>query len=190
MEHVETEIKLRLESGPQAAAELLERRGYRIASPRTLQIDRVFDWPDGALRRSGRLLRIRSEGGTTLLTYKGPPLPGRHKRREELEAGIEPGTAMEAILDRLGYVPSFRYEKYRTIFAAAPRIPQEATEPGIIALDETPIGAFLELEGPEYWIDRTARQLAFSPQDYITASYAALYRDYLVSHPGPPDMVF
>ena len=190
MDHVENEIKLRLEDGPHAAAELLERHGYRVTSPRSLQIDRVFDWPDGALRRSGRLLRVRSEGGTALLTYKGPALPGRHKRREELEAGIEPGAAMEAILDRLGYVPSFRYEKYRTIFAAAPRVFQEAAEPGIIALDETPIGLFLELEGPEYWIDSTARQLGFSPHEYITASYAALYRDYLVSHPGPSDMVF
>ena len=94
--NVETEVKLRLEGGAKPAAELLERKGYRIASPRTLQIDRIFDWPDGGLRRSGRLLRIRSAGGSVLLTYKGPRFPGQHKSREELEAGIEPGAVMEA----------------------------------------------------------------------------------------------
>jgi len=41
-------------------------------------------------------------------------------------------------------------------------------------LDETPIGTYLELEGPGRWIDRTARQLGYRPEDYITQSYVAL----------------
>jgi adenylate cyclase class 2 len=42
-------------------------------------------------------------------------------------------------------------------------------------LDQTPIGDFLELEGSPAWIDRTACALGYSPDDYITASYGALY---------------
>jgi hypothetical protein len=63
-------------------------------------------------------------------------------------------------------------------------------------VDETPIGVFLELESQsenecKQWIDSTAERLGFGAQDYITASYAALYMEYRESNPGaPPDMVF
>jgi len=62
---------------------------------------------------------------------------------------------------------------------------------GEVALDETPIGLFLELEGPEDWIDSTATRLGFAETDYITSSYSSLYQDYLPLHPGAPsNMVF
>ncbi len=62
---------------------------------------------------------------------------------------------------------------------------------GIVTLDETPIGDFLELEGPESWIDRTALRLGFGPADYITSSYAALYEEHRRIHPTVPrDMQF
>jgi adenylate cyclase class 2 len=186
---IETEIKLRMKAGAEPARLLLEEHGYRMIRPRTLQADQVFDFPDGALRQSGRLLRLRSEGGRSengggILTYKGPVLPaGLHKSREELETSAADGGILERIIERLGLVPSFRYEKYRTTF-------QAPGEPGLAELDETPIGVFLELEGPGYWIDRAAERLGFAPQDYVVASYAALYRDFLASSKGPPDMVF
>ena len=46
-----------------------------------------------------------------------------------------------------------------------------------MVLDETPIGNFLELEGPQRWIDEVARQLGYSRREYIKDSYAALYRE-------------
>jgi adenylate cyclase class 2 len=186
---IETEIKLPLKDGAGPAILLLERYGYRITQPRTLQADQVFDFPDGALRESGRLLRLRSENaasenGVAILTYKGPVLSASpHKSREELETSVADGATLEKILERLGFVPSFHYEKYRTTF-------QASAEPGLIALDETPIGVFLELEGPAYWIDRTALRLGFAPRDYVTASYSALYRAFRESHEGLPDMRF
>ncbi len=191
---IETEIKLPMKDGAGPALLLIEQHGYRMIRPRTLQVDQVFDFADRSLRQSGRLLRVRSEnagsenGGAILtgaiLTYKGPVLSaGPHKSREELETSFAEGGILEQILGRLGLVPSFRYEKYRTTF-------QASGEPGLVALDETPIGVFLELEGPGYWIDRTALRLGFAPRDYVVASYAALYRDFLDSHEGPPDMLF
>jgi adenylate cyclase class 2 len=184
---IETEIKLAVPGGVTEALQRIERQGYRVRSPRSLQVDQVFDRPAGDLRQARQLLRVRSENGRATLTFKGPPLPGRYKSREELEATTADTAALLSILDRLGYVPSFRYEKYRTTFA----LPAEPDPgPGILMLDETPIGVFLELEGPEYWIDRTALRLGFSPDDYVTSSYATLYQEYVKTRGGIPNMVF
>jgi hypothetical protein len=49
---------------------------------------------------------------------------------------------------------------------------------GIVTLDETPIGCFLEIEGAPRWIDLTARRLGFQKFDYITASYGRLYQEF------------
>ena len=182
---VEIEIKLRVEAGARAAAELLNKHGYRERKTRTFQADQLFDLEDNALRDTGRLLRLRLAGGASILTYKGPPLGGPHKSREELETQIDDGSALRSILLRLGYQPGFRYEKYRTVFQ---RPDEEGS--GEIGLDETPIGVFLELEGPADWIDRTARQLGFSSADYVTASYGSLYREHLKLHGGSADMAF
>ena len=34
---------------------------------------------------------------------------------------------------------------------------------GIAMLDETPVGTYIELEGSEAWIDRTARRMGLAP---------------------------
>lgn len=188
---IETEIKLPIADSAADALHRIEQHGYRVRNPRVLQVDQVFDRPGGDLRNARQLLRVRSENGRATLTYKGPPFPGPYKSREELEASTGDTAALLSILDRLGYVPSFRYEKYRTTFEL-PGEPDAApgSAPGILSLDETPIGVFLELEGPEYWIDRTALRLGFSPENYLTVSYAALYQDYVSAHGGIPNMLF
>lgn len=180
---IETEIKLAIPGGAAEALRLIEKLGCTPRTPRGLQIDQVYDRPDGALRNSRQLLRLRSEPAGAILTYKGPPLASRHKSREELETSITDPSMLTAILDRLGYVPTFRYEKFRTTFS-------EPAGAGVVALDETPIGVFIELEGPGYWIDQCALRLGFASGDYIVASYASLYREYLASHAGPADMIF
>ena len=180
---VETEIKLRLTDAASARA-MLDRHGYRQSDPRTLEIDQVYDRPDGELKRSGRLLRVRCAAGRWTLTYKGPCQPDRYKSREEIESDLSDGAAFVQILSALGYSPAFRYEKFRTKFTAG-------DQPGLVTLDETPIGSFLELEGAGDWIDRTAAALGFSPAEYVTASYAALYQQYRKEHAGvPEDMRF
>ena len=49
---------------------------------------------------------------------------------------------------------------------------------GVATVDETPVGVYIELEGPPSWIDGTARRIGFRPSDYITASYGALYLEW------------
>jgi adenylate cyclase class 2 len=183
---VETEVKIRIErGGPEDARALIERHGYILLEPRTLESDQVFDRGTSDLKAADQLLRLRRSGARATVTYKGPATRERHKSREEIEFDVSDPAAAELVLDRLGYTPRFRYEKYRTKFRAL------ADEPGIITIDETPIGVFLELEGPPDWIDRTAARLGFAQSEYSTASYAALYREYLRFNSGAPaNMVF
>jgi len=182
---IETEVKIRFERGAGEARQLIESRGYAVLQPRVLESDRIFDRGAAGLRDADQLLRLRRSGSHATVTYKGPANRERYKSREEIEFEVSDPDAFELVLDRLGYTPRFRYEKFRTKFAA----PEQ--EPGIVTIDETPIGVFLELEGEAGWIDRTAARLGFQPSEYCTLSYAALYREYLRSHTGAPsDMVF
>jgi adenylate cyclase class 2 len=166
----ETEIKLAVPD-PKTARRLLTAAGFRVSLRRVFEANTVFDTPERSLRQAANLLRVREAGGTATVTYKGPPVAGRHKSREELEVEMTDAAAMAAILARLGFQPTWRYEKYRTEF----RQPRRA---GVAMLDETPIGVYLELEGTAPWIDRTARHLGFLETDYITSSYARLYLEW------------
>ncbi len=182
--YVETEIKLRWDRGPEAAVRMLEEHGYRLLEPRTLEADQLFDREGDELRTAAKLLRLRLAGGRATVTYKGPPAGGRHKSREEIEFDVSDAASYMQVLDRLGYAPGFRYEKYRTKYSIK-------GEPGFVTVDETPIGTFLELEGLADWIDRTAAALGFAQSEYVTASYAALYREFRQSRPeAPANMVF
>jgi adenylate cyclase class 2 len=179
--YVETEVKLHYPAGAEDARHRIEQASYSLVEPRTLESDQLFD---GEFRRADTVLRLRHTGDRAMVTYKGPATRERYKSREEIEFNVSDADALVRFLERLGYVPGFRYEKYRTKFAAP-------GEPGIITLDETPIGVYLELEGIAAWIDPTAERLGFSPTDYLTASYGGLYREYLQAHPdAPPNMVF
>jgi adenylate cyclase class 2 len=171
---VENEIKLRVADTAEARRRI-EQLGYRLFRSRTLESDQLFDRTDGEMKRTDRILRLRRVDDRATLTYKGAAQRSRHKNREEIELDVSDGHALTLVLDRLGYHPGFRYEKYRTMF-------RRENEPGIVTIDETVIGTFLELEGPAEWVDRTAAQLGYSPDDYLTVSYASLYREYQKQH--------
>jgi adenylate cyclase class 2 len=169
----ENEIKLAAPDVP-TAKKWLRAAGFRVSRRRVFESNTVFDTPDGNLRGQQRLLRLRLAGGISVITYKGPPEPGPHKSREELETSFSNHGAMEAILDRLGYRPVFTYQKYRTEY-------KRPGSTGIATIDETPIGVYVELEGRPAWVDRTARKLGFCQQDYILESYGRLYLQWAQS---------
>ncbi|MBM3787355.1 MAG: class IV adenylate cyclase [Acidobacteria bacterium] len=181
--HREVEVKVAI----QEAATLLNRlrdAGFTQVRPRHFEQNTMLDLPGGTLRGKGELIRLRQADGQTIFTFKGPAAVSRHKEREELEVSVGDHAVMLAILERLGYLPTFRYEKYRTEFA-------RAGEPGVVMLDETPIGAFVEFEGPPDWIDETARSLGYSENDYTNLSYARLYLRYCErSGIAPAHMLF
>ncbi len=168
--HHETEIKLRMRSAADARR-ILRQAGFRVAKRRIFETNILYDNAARDLRARKCLIRIRRAGAKAILTYKGTPEPGRHKSREELEALLAQPETFEAILGRLGFEPVFRYEKFRTEY-------RRDDTGGIVCLDETPIGVFLELEGAPDWIDLVAGQFEFAESDFILASYATLYMDH------------
>ncbi len=167
---IEIEIKLSVR-GAAGARALLRRHGFAVATPRVFERNLVLDDERGSLRERGMLLRVRGAGKIVTCTFKGPEIPGRLKRREEREFGVSELESCVALFAGLGYREAFRYEKYRTEFA-------REGERGIATVDETPIGVYMELEGPARWIDRTAKALGFARDAYITASYSQLYSDW------------
>jgi adenylate cyclase, class 2 len=177
----ETEIKLLWHGTAQEAQALIERHGYGLSAPRTLEADQLFDLPSGGLQQSDRMLRLRKtssreEGKHAMVTYKGPATREVYKSREEIEFDVSDPDAFTLVLDRLGYRPGFRYEKYRAKFTAS-------GEPGLITIDETPIGVYLELEGAQDWIDSTAARLGFPVTRFLTVSYAGLYQKHREQNP-------
>ena len=178
---LEREIKLRFASADEARARILAF-GATPLHGRRLQEDALLDTEDEMLRRQRATLRVRCEGGKSLLTYKGPALPGLIKIREEHETVVADGAALLAILESLGLHVWFRYEKYREEFSA---------NDVVIAIDETPVGVFVEIEGGEDAIHAAARTLGKMPGDYITDSYRFLFLQHRDANGlAGPDMMF
>ena len=181
---VEIEIKLRVSR----EAEIRERiagAGGRLLHDREFEDNRVFDFPDGTLMRRGEMLRIRILERGVILTFKGPGhVEDGKKVREETEALLAPSEAgaITQIIERIGMTQAFRYQKYRTTWEITGLL---------VTLDETPIGAFLELEGDSGSIDAVAALLGYARDEYIAASYRDLYMMKRLDSPDAAhEMVF
>jgi adenylate cyclase, class 2 len=163
----ENEVKIRV-SDRAATLDQIRAAGFHESVSRLFEANTLYDTPDKQLRQKEMLLRLREAGDRSVITWKGRGVPGPHKSRPEIETTLGSAETMAQIFHELGLDPVFRYEKYRTEFS-------HAKTPGVVTLDETPIGDFLELEGPPAWIDETAKMLGFSSQEYILDSYVKLY---------------
>jgi len=166
----EVEIKFRIDDLSSLSSRL-QTEGFNLVTPRTHEMNILYDAPGSKLRRQGAILRLREYGPKWTLTYKDRKAsrPGRHKSRREVETTVANGEAMADILLSLGFRPSFRYEKART---------EWSDSTGHVVVDETPIGNFGEIEGPPQWIDAVAQRLGISLAEYITASYGELFLDW------------
>ena len=177
---LEREIKLAFDGPDQARAALAAVRATLLRS-RRLQHDLFFDLPDATLRSQGCALRLREEGNRGFVTFKGPVTPGAMKVREEHETGVADVAAMRRILEGLGYQSWFTCQKYR----------EEWSAPGvIIAIDETPVGTWIELEGAEASILEVAGMLGRTPSDFVLASYRTLFLQRREQLALGNDMVF
>src|SRR5712692_10414587 len=144
---LEREIKLRFESADAARAAVLAT-GATPVHGRRLQEDCLLDTANDDLRRRRSALRVRVDGGRSLLTFKGPVQPAFVKVREELETVVADGTLLLRVLEELGFHVWFRYQKYREEFAL---------DDCIVAIDETPVGVFVEIEGGDRGIAHMAQ---------------------------------
>jgi adenylate cyclase class 2 len=214
----EIEVKLRVRDA-RSARKMLAKIGAKPVrhaaankDGRVHELNTLFDTPQGGFARHGQLLRLRVESPVTrgskaasraILTYKGPaegPARSHFKVREEHEVVVADADAMHRILESLGLRGWFRYEKFRAAFSL-PASSRWAA--GLqLDLDETPVGIFLELEGPPLAIDRAAQELGYAPTNYITKDYLFLHIEQcrkggiVVSQLAPgvvtgiPDMLF
>jgi adenylate cyclase class 2 len=164
----ETEIKFRVGS-VRALARKLRTAGFRKETPRTHEMNTLYDLPEEVLRKRKELLRLRQYGSQWWLTHKSKGKVGQHSSRRELETKVEDGRMMDLILRGLRYAPSFRYEKFRAEWTDGK---------GQVVVDETPIGNFCEIEGSPRWIDATARKLGVSREQYIVKNYATLFLEW------------
>jgi len=156
-----------------ALAKSLRKSGFRISQKRTHEFNTMYDLVGkngmGELRARGELLRLRKNGKQWLLTHKDKAVFTDHKSRAETETAVEDGAALAEVLQAIGFIPTFRYEKFRTIWSDGR---------GHVMVDETPIGNIAEIEGAPKWIDRTAAKLGVEKNQYSTASYATLFFEW------------
>jgi len=205
----ETEVKLKIDD-MKGFLSALKRLGARPIGPGTGRVHQqnlIFDTPQGGLAKHGQLLRIRTETPEAgakkgrakptrqLVTFKRPVTPSAgagagsgadrvHKVREEIEVEVAEAGKLQQIFEGLGMSGWFRYEKYRTTY----RLPASKawSKELLIELDETPIGTFVELEGPAEAIDRAAVELGFAKRDYVLKNYLVLYVEECRRRGEPP----
>lgn len=140
----EVEQKHRVDDAGKLVAQLGER-GVVIEPP-VVQVDQYFAHPARDFARTDEALRIRTVGGESFVTYKGPKLDAATKTRREIELPLDPhdtdGSRFGELLAALGFKPVATVRKERRSF-------ELRTDAHAVAgaLDEVDgLGAFVELE--------------------------------------------
>jgi len=143
--------------------------GFELVTERTFESNTLYDTDDRQLRGRKQILRVRQYGRRWTVTHKRQAANTddvRYKTRIETESQVEDGEALAEIFTQLGYAPVFRYEKFRTEWAAGD---------GHLVVDETPIGIWAELEGAPEWIDAMLDGLGIASETCSTDSYGKLF---------------
>ena len=183
-ENLETEVKIPVNDlGPVRVA--LQRARAIVATPMAREVNLLLDTQDGRLRERGCLLRLRQHGDRGLLTYKGPATyHGTIKERLEHETAVGDLKRTGEIFEQLGYTVFMKYEKDRE---------EWALDEYSVVLDHTPMGYFVEIEGPTDGLERIADLLGLKTSAAVQGSYISLWLEHRARHPEldlPNDMVF
>src|SRR5260370_17932324 len=83
----EVEIKFSVDN-PGRLSRKLRAAGFRLVTPRTHEMNTLYDLPGELLRQRGELLRIRKYGKDWKLTHKSKGKVGRHKSRPEIKPTV------------------------------------------------------------------------------------------------------
>ncbi len=181
---VETELKIPVPDLAPVRTSLAALEA-RLISDSTREENVLLDTVDRELSGRGCVLRLRRHGARRLLTFKGPAsYDGPIKVRPEHELEIEDLETMLTVFEALGFSGVVRYEKDRETWRL------NDVE---VVLDHTPMGDFVEVEGPADVISSVALSLGLDPSDAVRGSYVSLWSDFRSRHPElnlPPDMVF
>ncbi|MGB4235676.1 MAG: class IV adenylate cyclase [Methanoregulaceae archaeon] len=169
---LEVEIKTRVEDLGMIRERLL--LNHATPSARVHEHDIYYNAPDRDFGATDEALRLRYTGDGCLLTYKGPKMREyRLKAREELNTGVESGSVMGAILERLGFMPVAEVEKQREYYEY---------RGALVSLDEVKgLGTFVEIEArtsnahedPQEFVMEIAREIGVEGEP-ILSSYLEL----------------
>ena len=163
----EIEAKFHIKNLKNIELRLLELKAQLI-QPRVHEINLRFDRPDGELRNSQRVLRLRQDEKARF-TFKGPSEEtiGGVMSRREIEFEVGDFESAKQFLEALGFNAVVFYEKFRTTY--------ELNDTHIL-LDELPYGDFIEIEGDNVdMIHSIADALGLNWDAMIKAGYHALF---------------
>jgi adenylate cyclase class 2 len=181
---VETELKIPVADLAQVRS-TLAACGATLVHDNEREVNLLLDTADRELAARGCVLRLRRYGARRVLTFKGPAaFEGRIKVRTEHELEIGNLEAMLAVFEALGFSSAVRYEKDREAWRF------EGVE---VVLDHTPMGEFVEVEGPAPQLEPVARSLGLDPTQAVRGSYMSLWQEFRTRNPErelAPDMVF
>lgn len=170
----EIEIKFPVADPEQARAALMDMGAQPIS--RRSENNLRMDGTDRRLRDNGVMLRVRqtdTDGALAhILTIKmdteSDTSHGMRVRREiEFKIDDQLETIL-TVLEILGYVPYWRYEKRREIYRL------DALE---IVLDEMPYGWFLEMEGEAADIEACMQKMHLTREQGIMLSYSEIFEN-------------
>jgi adenylate cyclase class 2 len=144
-----------------------------------------FDTREGELYAADSLLRLRKYGNV-VLTYKGPRADAPHavKSRTEIEVEVDDFDGMSAILEALGFVRVWAYEKKREEWSLAG---------AKVCLDSLPkIGDYVEVEAAsEAGVWALLDRLGIPRGDVTPKTYVEIFREFTGGKDSRlPDMVF
>jgi adenylate cyclase class 2 len=181
MQAAEIELKFPVADARRLRATAVEL-GFELVTERTFESNTLYDTPERNLRARRQILRLRQYGRKWTVTHKrtSSAAPGdiRYKTRIETESEVEDGEALAEVFHQLGYEPVFRYEKFRTEWAAGE---------GHLVVDETPIGIWAELEGPPDWIEAMLVGLGVDDSTSCTDSYGKLFERWKSATGSPAE---
>lgn len=166
MDQLETEVKFFIEDPP-AMRGRIRHAGGALVGARVLERNLCFDDDCGSFRQRSSVLRLRTDGQTTL-TLKMPADQDsdQFKVMQELEVTVSDAPTMEKLLLALGYHQAQVYEKWRETFRL---------NGALLCLDAMPFGDFLEIEGPREAIVSLSRQLGLKWENRILRPYLKLF---------------
>ena len=146
----------------------LQLQKAQLIQPRVHEVNLRFDRPDGELRNSFRVLRLRQDD-IARFTFKGPSVEkdGGILSRQEIEFEVGNFESAKQFLEAIGFQVVVFYEKFRTTY--------EFNNTHIM-LDELPYGSFIEIEGENAeTIHSIANMLGLNWDAMVKAGYHALF---------------
>lgn len=132
----------------------------------------IFDYPDLRFREKRITFRLRKKGDKCVITHKEPSgKESKLKIKKETEVEVDDFERTKHIINRLGYIDSFVYDKKREKFEG------EGFE---VVIDKNPfIGIYIEIEADteEIFFD-VMNKLGFKDDEIIKENYRQVFEKY------------